>query len=145
MMKALRSSFRGGARLPLLRHLAATPTGKPNGAPPPIPGAQHGGPKMAIVFTCNVCETRAAKKFTKHSYDHGVVVVQCPGCKNYHLIADRLSFFEDGGNWDIKQLLEQRGEAVHTLDDDNLASNITPDVLRDLIQGSAATPDKKAS
>jgi hypothetical protein len=32
-----------------------------------IPGAQSGGRKLAIVFTCNVCETRCAKQFTERA------------------------------------------------------------------------------
>jgi len=68
-----------------------------------IPGAQKGGRKLAIVFTCTVCDTRSVKQFTEHSYRNGVVIVQCPGCQNRHLIADNLGFFQDGG-WNIEDM-----------------------------------------
>ena len=41
---------------------------------------------------CTVCDTRATKTFTKHSYEKGVVLIICPGCKNKHLIADNLGW-----------------------------------------------------
>jgi hypothetical protein len=49
----------------------------------------HGGQKMAVVFTCTVCNTRSARQFTKKSYDEGVVLIRCPGCDNLHLFAVR--------------------------------------------------------
>ena len=65
-----------------------------------LPGTEHGGRRLAIVFTCTVCDTRSAKKFSEHAYRHGVVVVRCPGCGNDHLIADNLGFFED--DWTLE-------------------------------------------
>jgi len=52
-----------------------------------LPGAMHGGPKMAVIFTCTVCDTRSARQFTKDSYENGVVLIRCPGCDNLHLFA----------------------------------------------------------
>jgi len=41
-------------------------------------------PKLSITFTCTVegCGERSTHQFTKHSYEKGIVLVQCPGCKN---------------------------------------------------------------
>lgn len=75
-----------------------------------IPGTSKGGSrKLAILFTCNVCETRSAKRFTEQAYKNGVVLVRCPKCENLHLIADRLGYFsdnEDGKGWDIEQFMK---------------------------------------
>ena len=98
-----------------------------------LPGTEHGGRRLAIVFTCTVCDTRSAKKFSEHAYRHGVVVVRCPGCGNDHLIADNLGFFED--DWTLEDVLRARGDAVETLDDDNLAEGVDADLLKRLVEG----------
>jgi len=78
-----------------------------------IPGTSQGGSrKLAIVFTCTVCNTRSAKKFTERAYNHGVVIVTCPKCENMHLIADRLGYFsdKDGKGWDIEAFMKSVGQ-----------------------------------
>lgn len=37
-------------------------------------------PKMSMIFTCNVCETRQMRSFTKLAYEKGIVIVTCKGC-----------------------------------------------------------------
>lgn len=41
-------------------------------------------PKLSLTFTCTVpdCGTRSTHEFTKQAYTKGIVLVQCPGCKN---------------------------------------------------------------
>ena len=41
-------------------------------------------PRLAMTFTCTVeaCHTRSTHQFTRRSYERGIVIVQCPGCKN---------------------------------------------------------------
>ncbi|GAA5900572.1 hypothetical protein JCM8208_000538 [Rhodotorula glutinis] len=64
--------------------------------------------RLRITFTCTAslppadgtdqadptpCGHRSSHEFSKRSYDKGVVIVQCPGCDNRHLIADHLHWF----------------------------------------------------
>ena len=80
-----------------------------------LPGATAGkSKKLAIIFTCNVCNTRSAKRFSEQAYNHGVVLVRCPKCESLHLIADRLGYFgdegEDGKGWDIETFMKSIGQ-----------------------------------
>eukprot|EP01080_Neovahlkampfia_damariscottae_P004281 gene4281-7617_t len=72
-------------------------------------------PMMAIISTCKVCETRSYKQFSKDSYENGVVLIQCPSCKNLHLIADNLNWFQSGKN--IEELLAAKGQTVKKVGD----------------------------
>lgn len=87
-----------------------------------VPGVKTEGEKFVLVFTCKVCETRSAKKISKNGYEKGVVVVRCPGCKNLHLIADRVGIFEEPG-WSIEEAVANVTrirpdlKAASTLDD----------------------------
>lgn len=117
-----------------------------------IPGAQAGGgKKLTIVFTCTVCSTRSAKKFSEQAYNHGVVLVRCPGCQNLHLIADRLGFFTDdeidgdgdGTGWDIQKALAKRGDDIVAVTDDNVLELTMADVLgRDKMAEVTGQPEQ---
>ncbi|KAI0060639.1 zf-DNL-domain-containing protein [Artomyces pyxidatus] len=75
-------------------------------------------PRLSISFTCTVkdCLTRSTHQFTKRAYERGIVLVECPGCKNRHLIADHLGWFkestEDGTLRTVEDLMRARGEKV---------------------------------
>jgi len=83
---------------------------------------------MAIIFTCKVCETRAGKTISRQAYDHGVVLIRCPGCDNLHLIADHLGYFEDG-DWNVEKYLQELGEKVTAVTDGNLLELTPMDIL----------------
>lgn len=71
--------------------------------------------KMLIGFTCKVCENRSNHTMSKHSYTKGTVIIQCPGCKKRHLIADHLNWFDSDhrhGKRTIEEILEARGETI---------------------------------
>ena len=128
----LRGAFSTAARAttPLGRRAFSTASSDDGNG---LPGTEHGGRRLAIVFTCTVCDTRSAKKFSEQAYREGVVVVRCPGCGNDHLIADNLGFFED--DWTLEDMLRARGDSVETLDDDNLAEGVDAELLKRLVEG----------
>ncbi|KAG2215439.1 hypothetical protein INT46_001402 [Mucor plumbeus] len=67
--------------------------------------------QMLIGFTCKVCNERSHHTMSKHSYTKGVVLIQCPGCKNRHLIADNLGWFKDSRTT-VEDLVKEKGEAI---------------------------------
>ncbi|KAI0358253.1 zf-DNL-domain-containing protein [Trametes cingulata] len=74
--------------------------------------------RLSLTFTCTVeaCHTRSTHQFTRRSYERGIVIVQCPGCKNRHLIADHLGWFKestkDGKLKTVEDLVRAKGEKV---------------------------------
>ncbi|KAF5383826.1 hypothetical protein D9615_003838 [Tricholomella constricta] len=85
-------------------------------------------PRLSMTFTCTApgCSERSTHEFTKRSYTRGIVLVQCPGCKNRHLIADHLGWFKDstkeGKLRTVEDILRDRGETVRrgTIDADGV-------------------------
>ncbi|PWN52063.1 hypothetical protein IE53DRAFT_385536 [Violaceomyces palustris] len=73
-------------------------------------------PRLAITFTCAVegCGHRSSHEFSKRSYTHGIVIIQCPSCKSRHLIADNLSWFTDSKNdpRTIEEIVKAKGGKV---------------------------------
>eukprot|EP00049_Salpingoeca_infusionum_P004257 m.76277 g.76277 ORF g.76277 m.76277 type:complete len:260 (+) comp12483_c0_seq1:1288-2067(+) len=68
---------------------------------------------FALIYTCNVCQSRSMAKFTKHAYHHGVVIITCPSCKSHHLIADNLDWFQGEGNGkNVVEMLKAKGQTV---------------------------------
>ena len=50
------------------------------------------------------------------SYTKGIVLVQCPGCKNRHLIADNLGWFAEskGEPRTVEEIVRAHGGRVRT-------------------------------
>lgn len=72
-------------------------------------------PQMQAVFTCNKCETRQSKIFSRLAYEEGVVVVKCTGCGVQHIMADNLGYFQDSTGKkavNVEDLLRAKGEQV---------------------------------
>ena len=95
-----------------------------------IPGAQTGGRKLAIIFTCTHCDTRSVKQFSEKAYTQGVVIATCPGCQRKHLIADNLGYFSDeGGGWNVQKGMEELGEKVKVATNDNVLELTLDDIF----------------
>ncbi|KAK1927261.1 DNL zinc finger-domain-containing protein [Papiliotrema laurentii] len=89
----------------------------------PVPGAKSQPigqlePRLSMTFTCTAgeCGHRSTHEFSKRAYTRGIVLVQCPSCKNRHLIADHIGWFkestEEGTLRTVEDLLRARGEAI---------------------------------
>ncbi|KAG5364913.1 hypothetical protein CKK34_3741 [Yarrowia sp. E02] len=68
-------------------------------------------PMYQISFTCKRCDTPSTHKMSHQAYHGGTVLVQCPGCKNRHLIADHLKIFSDEPVT-IEDIMVKNGEKV---------------------------------
>ena len=66
---------------------------------------------MYIAFTCTKCEFRNGKFMSKLAYTKGVVIITCEGCRNTHLIADHLGWFEDTSTT-VEDILQAKGENI---------------------------------
>lgn len=88
-------------------------------------------PMLMIAFTCKRCDTRSSHTMSKQAYTKGTVLIQCPGCKNRHLIADHLKIFNDT-NITIQDIMHSQGESV-SLSTEDLVFEDIPDSLKHLI------------
>lgn len=75
--------------------------------------------KLKVMFTCKKCNYRNGKIISKLAYEKGVVIIRCDGCRNNHLIADNLGWFEELKNKrNIEKLLAAKGETVRKIQND---------------------------
>lgn len=77
-----------------------------------LPGVKtHQSGLYAMFFTCNKCNTRGGKTFSKDSYNKGVVIIRCDGCDSLHLVADNLGWFRDKPV-NIEDLMKEKQDNV---------------------------------
>lgn len=75
------------------------------------PGSGSKNANMAAIFTCEICQHRSVKRFSRECYTKGIVIVQCPKCGSKHLLADNMGWFVDEHK-NIEDILKARGEEV---------------------------------
>ncbi|KAK9471361.1 zf-DNL-domain-containing protein [Dipodascopsis tothii] len=68
-------------------------------------------PTYSITFTCKQCMHRSSHFMSHQAYHNGTVLIQCPSCKNRHLIADHLKIFSDE-KITLEDILAKLGEEV---------------------------------
>ncbi|KAK0543072.1 hypothetical protein OC845_006305 [Tilletia horrida] len=73
-------------------------------------------PRLSLTFTCTAagCGHRSTHEFSKQAYTKGIVLVQCPGCHNRHLIADHLGWFTESSNEPrtVEEMVAAKGGSV---------------------------------
>ena len=65
-----------------------------------------------IMFTCNICNQRMGRTFSKDAYENGVVLIRCEKCDNLHLISDNLGWFKDE-KINIETIAQESGKKVY--------------------------------
>jgi len=88
--------------------------------PPQNPPQPKLEPRLSLTFTCAVdgCGQRTSHQFTKRAYERGLVIIQCPHCKNRHLVADHIGWFKetqgtgDGKLKNVEDFMRAKGEQV---------------------------------
>lgn len=66
---------------------STAPFNVPRATPSETPAEQ---PAYELTFTCKPCSARSTHKVSKQGYHQGSVLIQCPGCKNRHVISDNM-------------------------------------------------------
>ncbi|KAJ6141542.1 hypothetical protein N7470_009932 [Penicillium chermesinum] len=64
-----------------------------------------------ISFTCKPCGQRSEHRMSKQGYHHGTVLIQCPSCKNRHVMSDHLGIFFDKSTT-LEDLLKEGGQTI---------------------------------
>lgn len=68
-------------------------------------------PAYLIYFTCKPCSHRSAHHISKHGYHKGTVLINCPECKNKHVISDHLKIFMDAPVT-LEDILAKKGQKL---------------------------------
>jgi protein import protein ZIM17 len=81
--------------------------------------------RFQLIFTCKKCNTRNVADISKLSYQQGVVIVCCQGCRVKHLIADNLKWFSDKKK-NVEDILAEKGESVTKITSHQVALEVDP-------------------
>ncbi|KAJ1734171.1 hypothetical protein LPJ61_001209 [Coemansia biformis] len=95
--------------------------------------------RLLIGFTCKVCGHRQHKTMSKNAYQNGVVLMQCDGCKNRHLIADNLGWFRDK-RVNIEDLMHERSEEVRRLKGLDLLDGVEASQIQSALADRSPSP-----
>lgn len=88
-------------------------------------------PMLMLAFTCKKCDTRSSHVMSKQAYQHGTILVKCPGCQSRHLVADHLKIFSDN-RIKLEDIMKAQGESIKTDTSDLIFEDI-PESLKKLI------------
>lgn len=89
--------------------------------------------QFMISFTCKKCNTRSSHLMSKQAYTKGTVLIECPGCKNRHLIADHLKIFSDN-RITIEDILKAKGEALQIGNPNDIEFESLPESIKEKLK-----------
>ncbi|SAM01725.1 hypothetical protein [Absidia glauca] len=143
---AFQHGFQPSALFPQQRNLHATRQRWHQAPPPDGTPEEHEvvDPKhqLLIGFTCKVCEVRSHHLMSKHAYTKGVVLIQCPDCKNRHLIADNLGWFQDEKT-NVEDLVKEKGEAIRKVVVDEQGNKLPVEHLMEWVPKITAEEEER--
>ncbi|KAJ5653722.1 hypothetical protein N7490_000725 [Penicillium lividum] len=64
-----------------------------------------------ITFTCKPCGERSSHRMSKQGYHRGTVLIQCPSCKERHIMSDHLGIFYDT-KVTLESIMQEKGESI---------------------------------
>lgn len=110
-----------------------------------------GNDRIGISFVCtaNDCNTRVVKSCRRHSYERGTVIMQCPKCEKFHIIADHKNMYSQitGGKVNVEQIARAKGESVTRVNSDtfNLEDLMANFSAEDVDISTNSTPEEDPS
>lgn len=79
-----------------------------------------GADRIGISFICTAenCNTRVVKSVRRRSYEKGTIVIQCPSCMKYHVVADNTGMYSSltSGKINIEEIAKAKGQSVTRVD-----------------------------
>ena len=99
--------------------------------------------RIFMSFRCKPCQGQVSKTLSRHSYEKGVVLIECPHCAVRHLIADNLNWFGDSKQ-NIETIVAAEGQKVkRTLDPAH--AEAWPDGVKEILMDHSCTTIEKSA